>query len=1041
MKKREDKNKKSGGESVVNAESVGFTVALFGVLLLLISCTGRFVFGAVGTAACEFLFGVFGLADYFVLAGVVLLGVRLILGKSVVVVKRFVVYVFLFLFFLFLTIHAFAVPLKGFSYGGYIAHCYELGAGWVGGSTPLGALGGVLWFPLHLATGYGAYAILILLSLLFAALAVFTLLNHYGIRLFNRSEEKKEPAKKEEEKSVDALSFSEMNYEEGELPITPWKTTAEKPVSSVKQRLIEPISPIQPTTEVPDYSDFVLNRGAAPWGEPKIPNADDHEGNVNFLYSERSSDDYRTQNLIFDKNSRYNTRVRTSVKVENKEPIVSEPKGAEEEKRNVYSELAARKAEELRRSAIAEEKQVISQEPTEERRFSSYNPDVYAPRTDSGVKEEKPSVDIARTEEEPVVYYEPQIKKTEEPDEREENAFRATEERDRVIGGEDSSVREEDSFDDLEDSREEREEVEERTRYSREGGDDYSERTSVSDRRGEFQEMFSDKENLFDDDAETEEEPEISKEREPIFDRTGAQSAREPVLPENKEEEKTEQKKPRIIKDYVCPPLSLLKTYNDNVSSFVSAEEIEEKKNAIVDTLSGFNLDVEVKNVTSGPVFTRFDIVLPRSVDVNKITRYRQEIAMNVHSENVNIYANFERGAVSIEVPNRSRATIGMKSLLLSDSYQNARNGALMFTVGKDADGKSVCLDLCKMPHMLVAGTTGSGKSVFLHSLIVSLIMRYSPEELRMIIIDPKWTEFSVYENLPHLMINEVLQDVKKVVVALNWAIAEMERRFRLFGQMTRKGIVVRSVDEYNEKVVNREDKLPKLVIIADEVYDLMVQAQSDIESRIARIAAKARAAGIHLVLATQRPSKEVITGVLKANLPARFALKVDSDLNSRIILDANGAEKLVGKGDLLFRAGSMGEPKRVQGAWIDSGEIQDVCNFIRENNEAYYDEAVNAYIESEGKNSLSGESAGGGDERENDVEPVYIEALRFIIKSKSASISMVQRKCSVGFNKAGKIIEWMERNGYISPYDGNGMKPRNVLITEEEFREKFGEL
>lgn len=1039
MKKKEDRV----SQSVVNAESVGFTVALFGVLLLLIACTGRFVFGAVGTAACGFLFGVFGFAVYFVLAGVVLLGVRLIVGRPIVAVKRFVLYLSLFLASLFLTVHAFVMPLEGFSYGGYIGHCYQYGTGWVTGCTPFGALGAALWFPLHLATGYGAYVIMILLSLLFLALTVFSVLSHYGIRLFNNTMgQKKESTAAKEVLGGQTQSFSEMDIDGGETPVTLWKN----PTNEKQKPAPTPFVPEKTDPEPIDYRKALFGpKSSDETHEKKMPEINDYKSGIAFLYDPRNADEYRTQNLIFDENSQFNNRVRSSVKPKEE---ARQPSTGQTEHRNVYSELTVKKAEEPRLSSVASEKPVIRQAPTENRGgYPSYNPDIYKKHDEESNGSDTfrtPSVSVEENRSTPSVTSDYSVPL--EEDRREEtptsdfgrDSFRRAEEEESSLRREEEfprSDRETDRYSPREDSSREADLIfEERNQES-----DYREslprtESSSSDRRDEFQDMFSDyKENIFDDGEELPDEsaePEASFRSDDGVDISSVEEER-PVQPE--------QKKPRIIKDYVRPPLSLLRTYSDGDG--MSDDEVEATKNAIVDTLAGFDLDVEVKNVVVGPVFTRYDIVLPRSVNVNKILNYQREISMSVHSDNVNIYANFEQGAVSIEVPNKTRLTIGMKSLLLTDSYQEARSGSLMFAVGRDADGKSVCLDLCKMPHMLVAGTTGSGKSVFLHSMIISLIMRYSPEELRMIIIDPKWTEFSVYENLPHLMINEVLQDVKKVTVALNWAIAEMERRFRLFGQMTQKGIVVRNVDEYNEKIRNREEKLPKLVIIADEVYDLMVQAKGDIESRISRLAAKARAAGIHLVLATQRPSREVVTGVLKANLPARFALKVDSDINSRIILDSNGAEKLLGKGDLLYRAGSMTEPKRVQCAWIDSPEIQDICNFIRENNESYYDEAVNAYIASEGKSSLRDGSGLSEEKGSDDVEPVYIDALRFIIKSKSASISMVQRKCSVGFNKAGKIIEWMERSGYISPYDGNSMKPRNVLITEDEFREKFGDL
>jgi S-DNA-T family DNA segregation ATPase FtsK/SpoIIIE len=339
------------------------------------------------------------------------------------------------------------------------------------------------------------------------------------------------------------------------------------------------------------------------------------------------------------------------------------------------------------------------------------------------------------------------------------------------------------------------------------------------------------------------------------------------------------------------------------------------------------------------------------------------------------------------------------------------------------------------MIHMLVAGSSGSGKSVFLGSLIISLIVKYSPSELRLILIDPKKTEFVLYNNLPHLMINEIITDAHKAVQSLNWAIGEMNRRYTLFEQMSRSGTYVVNIDEYNSHLEKAEDKLPKIVIIIDELADLMLAAKKEVEDRIQNLTQKARAAGIHLIVATQRPSADVITGVIKGNLPTRIAFGVSAEVDSRVILDQSGAQKLLGKGDFLYTTPGLPAPVRVQSAFISAEDSQKVVNFIKNNNEAYYDEEATAYINNtrtSGDDSLSD----GGKE---DIDPIYIEALRHVILTSSASISMIQRKCSAGYNRAGRIIEWMEEKGYISPFDG--AKARKVLITKEEFESQYGPL
>ena len=372
--------------------------------------------------------------------------------------------------------------------------------------------------------------------------------------------------------------------------------------------------------------------------------------------------------------------------------------------------------------------------------------------------------------------------------------------------------------------------------------------------------------------------------------------------------------------------------------------------------------------------------------------------------------------------------------MLSGNTFVNAPSSSLMFTMGKNVANAKIYGDISKMIHMLVAGSSGSGKSVFLGSLIISLIYKYSPEELRLILIDPKKTEFVLYNDLPHLMINEIITDVNKTIQTLNWAIGEMNRRYDLFEQMSRAGQYVVNLDEYNSKL-EKNQRLPKIVIIIDELADLMLAAKKEMEDRIQNLTQKARAAGIHLIVATQRPSTDVITGVIKSNLATRIAFYVASDVDSRVILDQSGAQKLLGKGDLLYTMPGINTPVRVQSAFISPEDSQKVVNYIKANNEAYYDEEATAFI----NNVRTGDDDGLGGGDQGDVDPMYIEALRHVIMSGSASISMIQRKCSAGYNRAGRIIEWMEEMGYISAFDG--AKARKVLISKEDFESIYGPL
>ncbi len=495
--------------------------------------------------------------------------------------------------------------------------------------------------------------------------------------------------------------------------------------------------------------------------------------------------------------------------------------------------------------------------------------------------------------------------------------------------------------------------------------------------------------------------------------------------------------KPRIIRPYVRARLDDFDCRD--IQPTANEEEVRMTKENILATLEEFKITgASIASVTFGPTVTRYNVTIPRSISPKKVVSLDQSIAINLHSNGVNIYPNYEDGVVSIEVPNRDRQFVQLGCMLSGDTFVNAKSSSLMFAMGKDVANRKVYGDISKMIHLLVAGSSGSGKSVFLGSLIISLIYKYSPEELRLILIDPKKTEFVLYNNLPHLMINEIITDPGKAVQSLNWAIGEMNRRYSLFEKMSRSGTYVVNLDQYNEQL-DKAERLPKIVIIIDELADLMLAAKKDMEDRIQNLTQKARAAGIHLIVATQRPSTDVITGVIKSNLATRVAFYVASDVDSRVILDQSGAQKLLGKGDFLYTMPGVNTPVRVQSAFISPEESQRIVNFIKSNNEAYYDEEATAYINSRGGNGGEVESGEGNSGGDGGVDPMYVDALRYVIVSNAASISMIQRKCSTGYNRAGKIIEWMEDMGYISPFDG--AKARKVLITPEEFESKYGPL
>lgn len=380
--------------------------------------------------------------------------------------------------------------------------------------------------------------------------------------------------------------------------------------------------------------------------------------------------------------------------------------------------------------------------------------------------------------------------------------------------------------------------------------------------------------------------------------------------------------------------------------------------------------------------------------------------------------------------------------MLSSPKFINSKASSLTFALGKNVEGEVVCPDITKMPHLLVAGTTGSGKSICLSALLISLLYKYGPEELRLILVDPKQVEFISYDKLPHLMINEIIYDVDKAIKALNWAIKEMERRYTLFKDMTEKGTATKNLDEYNNHLQEGEEKLPKVVIILDEFGDLMLQAKKDIEGRIIKLVQKARAAGIHLVLATQRPSVDCITGLIKSNLPTRIGFKVNSFDDARTIFDIGGAEKLLGKGDLYFRSAESPELARIQGCFVDTHEVQKVTDFVKAHNETYFDQTVSDFInkveEEETSSSMGGDDspAEGVDAK---IDDTYIKALYYCVTSNQASVSMIQRRFPVGYIKACKIIDWMENMNYVTQSEGS--KPRKVLLSKDEFLNTYGEI
>ena len=484
-----------------------------------------------------------------------------------------------------------------------------------------------------------------------------------------------------------------------------------------------------------------------------------------------------------------------------------------------------------------------------------------------------------------------------------------------------------------------------------------------------------------------------------------------------------------IKKDYVFPPISLLKSAKGKAAN--NEASVRETAMKLKSTLESFGVNVTVTDYSCGPSVTRYELQPEQGVKVNKIVSLADDIKLNLAAADIRIEAPIPgKAAIGIEVPNKESASVYFRDLLESENFKNF-NSNIAFAVGKDISGQVVVADIAKMPHLLVAGATGSGKSVCINTLIMSIIYKAKPDDVKLIMIDPKQVELSIYNGIPHMLI-PVVTDPKKAAGALNWAVMEMTNRYQLFAQYN-----VRNLQGYNDKVKavtgleegNEElKKLPQIILIVDELADLMMVAHHEVEDAIVRLSQLARAAGIHLVIATQRPSVDVITGLIKANVPSRIAMTVSSGVDSRTILDMNGAEKLLGKGDMLFYPTGYPKPVRVQGAFLSDEEIANVVEFLKsKNGETSYDDKISKEIASTGTGGSEGASSA-----EPDVDEYFVDAGKFIIGKDKASIGMLQRVYKIGFNRAARIMDQLSDAGVVGPEEGT--KPRKVLMTLEEF-------
>lgn len=475
--------------------------------------------------------------------------------------------------------------------------------------------------------------------------------------------------------------------------------------------------------------------------------------------------------------------------------------------------------------------------------------------------------------------------------------------------------------------------------------------------------------------------------------------------------------------NYTFPSIDLLQ--EPKAEKTFDGREIKAVAAKLQRTLASFGVEAKVTNVTKGPTVTRYELTPNTGVRVSKIVGLSDDIALSLAAKTIRIEAPIPgKAAVGIEVPNSVTESVMLREVIESDVFKNHKS-KLCFALGKNAAGEVCVGDIAKMPHVLIAGATGSGKSVCINSIIVSILYKAKPSEVKMILVDPKMVELSGYNGIPHLLI-PVVTDPKKAAGALNWAVQEMVNRYNLFAS---KG--VKDVKGYNAVMEKEEGvKLPQIVIIIDELADLMMVAPNDVEDAICRLAQMARAAGMHLIIATQRPSVDVITGIIKANVPSRIAFTVSSQVDSRTILDMAGAEKLLGKGDMLYYPVGEAKPLRMQGTFVSEEEIENIVNEIKENTNVTYDSNIIESIEKANSKNASGNQ----DEEQDDADELLDDAIDLVLDMGQASASMLQRKFKIGYSRAGRIVDQMEARGLISGYDGS--KPRQVLISKEEWQE-----
>ncbi len=1006
-RKKEDKD--NNNQSIFTKETLGVVLVLFATLCLVCLITRGAVFSAPGKFVNAFLFGCFGIFAYAVVFFVVIIGVLLITDKKTgLSTKRKALFTLAFSLIA-LIAHVISMSGKELDYGEYIAKSYDMAAGGFSTASGGGLFVALIAYPLSaLLTDAGCYVVL---GIALAATAYFIVKDYTATKSENKQghQPKFKSSFVKEEKDVDVEIVGEKDY-----PVDGVVLTAQPPKQKLFVNNPNDFTFKNKRELAKDDGSQALKLGfsngglgvvSTPQEKTVTYSPEDYKKKLEYIKTPAALDVEALRN-----NSRP-SYTGGSVNTNNlNTPFVSQSSYGDNQ--NNYTSVSNY----INPRPV--EPETVVEEKEEETPFIA---------RDNGVTVEGDTAG-ARAENFERLYAEVEDVKEQPTPIENDVVFRAVEE------GRIEEIVEEQTESDIPF-------IEENYGETEESVEPVEEMPAPSPIRSErrVRDIFFAEEKA--EEEKTEESPREAvgfTSRATSDNNFGARRGLNIETPrvEQKEEEKPKKPAPPINREYFRPPFDLLESYKPPVDA--PRENHEERMEIIQRTLEEFHINAIPQSYVQGPAFTRYEIMMPAGVSVKKVLNFDDDLKMRLAAKDgVRIEAPIPgKNLVGVEVANTTKSTVGFREVM-EGLAQNPKKGALVFAVGKDIVGNSISYDLSKGPHYLVAGATGSGKSVCLHVMILSLLMRYSPEELKVVLVDPKSVEFRKYEHIPHLLVDEIITEPKRVLALLKWAYEETNRRNDMF---TAAGGEISNIDDYNKYIASDTiPKLPRIVFFIDELADLMEACKKDLEQRIRMIAAKSRSAGIHLVLATQRPSVDVITGTIKANLPSRIALKVMNYADSSTILGEGGAEKLLGNGDMLFKDSSMGNYERYQGAYISGREITNVVNYIKEKNTAYFDDELKEFIDNETKpkqEETSSDGFDGGDEA-NEVNEFFLKALWLAVNTETVSISQLQRRFQIGYSRAGGLVDKMERMGFVSGNEGS--KARRVLLTREQFVERFG--